>query len=55
MITGDNIFIAVETGSRAGLVDRNEKIILLEGRKQPEFIKGKERKFHGVVLSRSSY
>ena len=23
MITGDNIFIAVETGSRAGLVDRN--------------------------------
>lgn len=37
MITGDNIFIAVETGFRAGILRENEKIVLLEGRKQTNY------------------
>lgn len=34
MITGDNIYIAVETGFRAGILVEGEKVVLLEGRKQ---------------------
>lgn len=37
MITGDNIFIAVETGFRTGILRENEKIVLLEGRKQTNY------------------
>ena len=29
MITGDNIFIAVETGTRASIISSEEKVILL--------------------------
>ncbi len=29
MITGDNIYIAVETGVRAGIIKKDEKVILL--------------------------
>jgi P-type E1-E2 ATPase len=29
MITGDNIFIAVETGFRAGILKEDEKVVLL--------------------------
>jgi magnesium-transporting ATPase (P-type) len=31
MITGDNIYIAVETARRAGIIGAEEKIIFLEG------------------------
>jgi magnesium-transporting ATPase (P-type) len=34
IITGDNIFIAVETGVRAGVISASDQVILLEGRKQ---------------------
>lgn len=34
MITGDNIYIAVETGMRATIISPSEKVILLEGKKQ---------------------
>lgn len=36
IITGDNIFIAVETGVRAGVISAHDQVILLEGRKQPK-------------------
>jgi len=36
MITGDNIYIAVETGYRAGILKEGQKVLLLEGRKQSE-------------------
>lgn len=36
IITGDNIFIAVETGVRAGVISIHDQVILLEGRKQPK-------------------
>ena len=34
MITGDNIFIAVETGVRAGIIEKGIPVVLIEGRKQ---------------------
>ena len=34
IITGDNIYIAVETARRAGILAPNEKIVFLEGKKQ---------------------
>lgn len=36
IITGDNIFIAVETGVRAGVISADDSVLLLEGRKQPK-------------------
>jgi hypothetical protein len=50
MITGDNIYIAVETGVRAGIITKDEKVILLEGRKQK--FNGTERIFTGILLYR---
>ena len=40
MITGDNIFIAVETGFRAGIIRTEDKVVLIEGRKQKKYQKG---------------
>lgn len=40
MITGDNIFIAVETGYRAGIIRIEDKVVLIEGRKQKKYQKG---------------
>lgn len=40
MITGDNIFIAVETGFRAGIIRADETVVLLEGRKQANYNQG---------------
>jgi P-type E1-E2 ATPase len=34
MITGDGIFIAVQTAVRAGIIHSKEKILVIEGRKQ---------------------
>lgn len=34
MITGDNVYIAMETGIRCGMLSRQDKIIVLEGKKQ---------------------
>lgn len=31
MITGDNIYIAVETARRAGILGLDEKVVFLEG------------------------
>jgi magnesium-transporting ATPase (P-type) len=31
MITGDNIYIAVETARRAGIINMDDKVIFLEG------------------------
>ena len=31
MITGDNIYIAMETAVRAGIIKKEDPIILLEG------------------------
>lgn len=53
MITGDNIFIAIETGIRAGILKPNDQVILLEGRKQPQHtVDGMPRTFKGVLLTR---
>lgn len=55
IITGDNIFIAVETGTRASIITNEEKVILLEGRKQAEFKEGTTRTFKGILLSRQAH
>ena len=34
IITGDNIYIAIETAQRAGIISPNEKIIIIEGENQ---------------------
>jgi magnesium-transporting ATPase (P-type) len=47
MITGDNIFIAVETGFRAGILKEGEKVVLFEGRKQTNYGKGE---YEGLLL-----
>lgn len=31
MITGDNIYIAVETARRSGIIGMNDKVVFLEG------------------------
>lgn len=51
MITGDNIFIAVETGYRAGIVKADEKVLLLEGRKQ-ENDGSTSRIFKGITIEK---
>lgn len=52
MITGDNIFIAVETGFRAGILREGESVIMIEGRKQPPA--QQERRFRGIKLNKSA-
>ena len=37
MITGDNIYIAVETARRGGILKPHEKVVFLEGAKQEHF------------------
>lgn len=32
MITGDSLYIAVETGRRAGIISRTDKVVFLEGK-----------------------
>lgn len=34
MITGDNIYIAIETAMRCGILERREEVIVLEGNRQ---------------------
>jgi len=51
MITGDNIFIAVETGYRSGILRPDEKVIILEGRKQ-KTDKSTNRDFEGILLQK---
>ena len=34
IITGDNVFIAVETAIRCGLLGERDKVIVLEGKNQ---------------------
>ena len=34
MITGDNIYIAIETAAKAGIIQRKDPIIVLEGKEQ---------------------
>lgn len=51
MITGDNIYIAVETGYRARILKEGEKVLLLEGRKQPES-DSNERVFKGITIEK---
>ena len=43
MITGDNIYIAVETARRAGIVKPDERIVFLEGKKQLTYAKFSHR------------
>jgi magnesium-transporting ATPase (P-type) len=47
IITGDNIFIAVETALRTNILPHGSKIILLEGRKQ----KSLPDKYNGIILT----
>ena len=51
MITGDNIYIAVETGYRAGILKENEKVLLLEGRKQV-VSDSNDRVFKGTTIEK---
>ena len=36
VITGDNIYIAIETGIRSGILNENEPIVLLRGKNQKQ-------------------
>jgi hypothetical protein len=36
MITGDNIFIGIETAMRAGILGRDKDIVVIEGAEQGE-------------------
>lgn len=37
IITGDNIYIAIETAIRCGILSENRKILVLEGKNQASF------------------
>ena len=54
MITGDNIFIAVETAIRAGIISDQTTVLLLEGHKQKvnELSVGYQRIFLATALKR---
>ena len=52
IITGDNIYIAVETALRSGILEEKEKVILLEGKKQLGYQEGKKT-FEGIILSKT--
>lgn len=55
MITGDNIYIAVETAIRAGIIPDQTTVLLLEGHKQKAYDQGAEassRVFHATALKR---
>lgn len=53
MITGDNIYTAIETGRRAGIVDIEKKLIILLGENQQmnSYQKGQHLDLKGVVIS----
>ena len=34
MITGDNVYIAIETAIRSGIIDRTQEVVVIEGRDQ---------------------
>jgi magnesium-transporting ATPase (P-type) len=34
LITGDNLYIGVETAMRVGIINEDEKIVVIEGRNQ---------------------
>ena len=53
IITGDNIYIAVETALRSGILQEDQKVILLEGKKQSWGKEGKKT-YEGIVLSKTS-
>ena len=49
MITGDNIFVAIDTAVRCGLLKGKGKFILLEGKRQEQVGTGK-RNFRAKLL-----
>lgn len=60
MITGDSLYIAVETGRRAGIIGRGEKVVFLEGKNNA--LSGGEqangnvennRVFRGIIINDS--
>ena len=53
IITGDNIYIAVETALRSGILLENYEVILLEGKKQSWEKEGKKT-YEGIILSKTS-
>ena len=50
MITGDNIFVAVETAIRCGILNSAEKITVFQGRNQ--LSSQSDKIFRGKVLER---
>ena len=52
IITGDNIYIAVETALRSGILEEQQKVLLLEGKKQSGYKEGK-KVYTGNVLSKT--
>lgn len=52
MITGDNIFIAIETAVRCGLAEGKGKFLMLEGKRQEQVGTGK-RNFRAKLLEGS--
>ena len=52
MITGDNIFVAIETAVRCRLLEGKGKLILLEGKRQEQVGTGK-RNFRVKLLEGS--
>ena len=53
MITGDSLFIAVETAKRAGIIDKQEKVVFLQGKMNADVVSRYEghRIFTGILIS----
>lgn len=55
MITGDNIYIAVETAIRAGIIPDQSTVLLIEGHKQKAYeqnVEESSRVFQATALKR---
>lgn len=49
MITGDNIYIAIETAGRAGIIRKDEPVLLLEGWKQEKMSSESMEKIYSAI------
>ena len=51
IITGDNIYIAIETAIRCGILSKSEKVLVLEGKNQSNSLERKA--YSGKILEKT--
>ena len=51
MITGDNIFIGIETAQRVGILAPSDKVIILEWSNQIREVSQADLRFKGTLLN----